>query len=177
MSGFFGKNFEIYGWRALCKNRVLWVIYLCLVQLCRYWSKLPYNSDHNKHYTLGSSSTSLVFTAQALVPIPQCPAADRWWKIHHKFCPILELGLPSKVPCTPRPNLHWPGCFLSHSHTPLCDVISHKIHPLLCHLGNDPHWTTCTVPAKAKSSSSHFLTLSVEDWCSLVKKKKEKKKK
>lgn len=38
MSGFFGKKFEIYGWTPLCKNRVLLIMYLLIVQLSGYWS-------------------------------------------------------------------------------------------------------------------------------------------
>lgn len=55
--------------------------------------------------------------------------------------------------------------------------MSHKIHPLLCHLGSDSHWTTCTVAAKVKTSSSLFLSLSVEGWHSLIKKKEKEKRK
>lgn len=100
MSGFFGKNFEIYGWRALCKNRVLGVIYFCLVEPCRYWSKLPYSSDQ-------TNTTLLAVKVLLLCSLPKLLFQFCRWKVedpsqilaHSRAGPVfISLAYPSAQP-------------------------------------------------------------------------------
>lgn len=67
MSVFFGKNFEIYGWRALYKNRVLLAIYLLVVHLCGYWSTFIHCC------TTAVITINITFLASEVLPLRALP--------------------------------------------------------------------------------------------------------